>query len=238
MRPCLPFFAILLLAGCSANSEKRVAREAAAAMTGSPETLTAVYSLTLEGHGTGSDAEGTFTIASYIRSTSYRRSQWRQEQIRVTTSASATEVRRGGFDGKGAYDENPDGGIVRRPEQEARRRRTEIYHHPVGLLLAVFANAATLSNTRTEGALTAVDITLGGVIYSLYIDAATKLPAKIVSKEAGELMETSFSQYVTLHGYKLPTRIVTKRDGQVTSDLTITRQFAGPDLGNLGAPGA
>jgi len=38
MRPCLPFFAILLLAGCSANSEKRVAREAAAAMTGSPET--------------------------------------------------------------------------------------------------------------------------------------------------------------------------------------------------------
>jgi len=238
MRPGLPFLAILLLAGCTANSEKRVAREAAAAMTGSPETLTAVSSLTLEGHGTGSDAEGTFTIASYTRSTSYRRSQWRQEQTRVTTPANAMQVRRGGYDGKAAYDENPDGTIARLPQQEARRRRTEMYHHPVGLLLAVFSNAATLNNTRTEGALAAVDITLDGVIYSLYVDAATKLPAKIVSKEAGELMETSFSQYVTLHGYKLPGRIITKRDGQVTSDLTITRQFAGPDLGNLGAPGA
>ena len=238
MRPCLPFFAVLLLAGCTANSEKRVAREAAAAMTGSPETLTAVSSLTLEGHGTGSDAEGTFTIVSYTRSISYRRSQWRQEQTRLTTPATAMQVRRGGYDGKAAYDESPDGTIARLPQQEARRRRTEMYHHPVGLLLAVFSNAATLNNTRTEGALAAVDITLGGVVYSLYVDAATKLPAKIVSKEAGELTETSFSQYVTLHGYKLPGRIITKRDGQVTSDLTITRQFAGPDLGNLGAPGA
>lgn len=238
MRPCLPFFAILLLAGCSANSEKRVAREAAAAMTGSPETLTAVSSLTLEGHGTGSDAEGAFTIASYTRSTSYRRSQWRQEQTRVITSGNVTQVLRSGFDGKSAYDENPDGTIAHLPQQEARRRRTEMYHHPVGLLLAVLSNAATLSNTRTEGNLEAVDITLGGLIYSLYIDAATKLPAKIVSTEAGEVMETSFSQYVTLHGYKLPGRIVTKRDGQVTTDLTITRQFAGPDLGDLGAPGA
>ena len=238
MRRWLPFFASLLLAGCSANSEKRIAREAAAAMTGSPETLTAVSSLTLEGHGTGADAEGTFTIASYTRTTNYRRSQWRQEQTRVTTSVSAGEVRRSGFDGKRAYDENSDGAMVRRPEQEARRRRTEIYHHPVGLLLAVFSNAATLSNTRTEGALAAVDITLGGLTYSLYIDAATKLPAKIVSKDVGELIETSFSQYVTLHGYKLPGPIVTRRDGQVTSDLTITGQFAGPDLGNLGAAGA
>lgn len=238
MRPCLPFFAILLLAGCSANSEKRVAREAAAAMTGSPETLTAVSSLTLEGHGTGSDADGSFTVASYTRSTSYRRSQWRQEQTRVTTPANATQVRRGGFDGKAAYDENPDGTIARLPQQEARRRRTEMYHHPVGLLLAVFANRAVLSNTRTEGNLAAVDVTLDGVTYSLYIDATAKLPAKIVSKEAGEVMETSFSQYVTLHGYKLPGRIVTKRDGRVTSDLTITRQFAGPDLGDLAAPGA
>ena len=238
MRPGLRLCVILLLAGCSANSEKKVAREAAAAMTGSPETLTAVSSLTLEGHGTGSDAEGTFAIASYTRNISYRRSQWRQEQTRVTAPANAAEVRRGGFDGKAAYDEKSDGTIARLPEQEARRRRTEMYHHPVGLLLAVLSNLAVPSNTRIEGNLAAVDITLDGVIYSLYIDATSKLPAKIVSKEGGEVLETSFSQYVTLHGYKLPARIVTKRDGQMTSDLTITRQFAGPDLGNLGAPGA
>lgn len=46
---------IALFAGCTANPEKRVPREAANAMTGSPETLTAVSGLTIESTGTSVD---------------------------------------------------------------------------------------------------------------------------------------------------------------------------------------
>jgi hypothetical protein len=192
-------------------------------MTGSPETLTAVVTLTLEGSGT---QDGT-KIEWFSRAMSFRRSRWRQESTRA---GFATEIT--GVDGKLAFALGPDGTTKRLPDTSAKERRAELLHHPVGFLLAVFAQNATVNNSRTEGGQEAVDIAMDGATYSLFLQAGTNLPAKIVSGSR----ETSFSQYVKVNGYTLPYRIVTQVDGRVTQELNIARQFPGAEIPGLIAP--
>jgi len=218
--------AVVLLAGCSANPGKQVPREAANAMTGSPETITAVSSLTIIGSGVD--------LASFKRVMNFRRGQLRQDQTVLRGAVPVRQVT--GVEGKIAFDVDAAGKASVVPAQEAGMRRAELLHHPLGFLLAVFSRDGPLSNTRTEGNQKAVDITVDGVTYSLFIDSVSKLPSKIVSKAGDAAMETSFDKYVNLHGYKLPSRITTKVDGRVTEDLTIEQQFAGPDGGALPAP--
>jgi hypothetical protein len=212
-----------VLVGCSANPEKRVAREAAIAMTGSPETVTAIAGLTIEGNG-------------FKRTMSFRREQWRQELTRATADGAA-HIQVTGFDGKIAYIIDPAGSPARLSDEDDKERRAVLYHHPIGFLFAVFSKDAPVSNTHTQGDMEAVDMTMNGVTYTLFIDGATKLPAKIVSKAHGDVvMETSFGKYTNVHGYKLPSKITTKLDQRVIADLNIEQQFAGADLGNLAAP--
>jgi hypothetical protein len=218
-----------VLAGCSANPEKRVAREAAIAMTGSPETVTAIAGLTIEGNG-------------FKRTMSFRREQWRQELTQAAADR-APHIQITGFDGKAAYVIDPAGSPARLSEQEAKDGRAVLYHHPIGFLFAVFSKDAPVSNTRTEGGMEAVDMTMDGVTYTLFIDGATRLPTKIVSQAhdatpGDVVMETSFGKYTNVHGYKLPSRITTKVNQRVIADLNIEQQFAGADVGNLAAPGA
>ena len=59
MRPAA-LLLILAMCGCATNPELRVVRKAADAMTGSPWTVTAVASLTIEGTGTSSEPDGAF----------------------------------------------------------------------------------------------------------------------------------------------------------------------------------
>lgn len=194
-------------------------------MTGSPETLTAVVSLTMEGTGSQEGSAVTFT-----RAISFRRERMREEVTRTGMAASVTAV-----DGNLAY--RMDGErAVRESDAEATNRRARIYHHPIGFLLAAFSANPQLGNTRVENGDEAVDLIAGGATYSLYIDSQTHLPTRIVSHESGRLRETSFSQYQRVHGYTLPYRIVEKMDGQVAAEWSIARQFAGWDMPGLAAP--
>ena len=224
MRRAVALFLVALSAGCGANPGKRVPREAANAIAGSPETITAIGSLTLLGTGTDFDGGAKFTVTSFRRVLNFRRRQMRQDQTRVLDPPAGAVPQRqtGGAEGQMAFrDDAPVG------EPEAGWLRAALYHHPLGFLLAAFSTDAPLSNTRLEGNREAVDITIGGETYTLFIDGESKLPVRIVSRHGGTTMETSFSQYVNLHGYKLPARIVTRLDGRVTEDLTIEQQFAG-----------
>ena len=241
MRSTALIVAIAVLAGCSANPEKRVAREAAIAMTGSPETVTAITGLTIEGNGSGFDSAPS-TVTSFKRTMSFRREQWRQELTQAAADR-APHIQITGFDGKAAYVIDPAGSPARLSEQGAKDRRAVLYHHPIGFLFAVFSKDAPVRNTRTEGGMEAVDMTMDGVTYTLFIDGATKLPAKIVSRahdatRGDVLMETSFGKYTNVHGYKLPSKITMKLDQRVIADLNVEQQFAGADLGNLAAPAA
>jgi len=218
--------AVAGLAGCSANPQKEVARKAAKAMAGSPETLTAVVSLTMEGTGSVEESPMAFT-----RSISFRRERMREDVTRRGLPALVTAV-----DGKVAYRLDGDGRPVWESEAEAADRRTRIYHHPIGFLLAAFSGNTQLSDSRVEGAEEAVDLTAGGDRYSLYVDSQTHLPTRIVSRKSGRVRETSFSGYQKVHGYTLPYHIVEKSDGQVVAEWKVERQFAGWDIPGLVAP--
>jgi hypothetical protein len=248
-------FVLLTIVGCSTNPQKRVPREAANAMVGSPETLTAISGLIIEGRGIDyepsskpfPDVAPKYTVASLHRDVSFRRGQWRQEATLLPAAATkdaSPQIQIIGLDGKLAFNITPNGTPERVAGPDAgQARRAQLYHHPIGYLLGVFSRNYPLNNARTEGGLDVVDMTVDGTVYSLYVDIKTKLPAKIVSKEHGSVLgevtrETAFDRYVKSRGYTLPTRITTRLDNRVISEIDIERQTAGPDVLNLAAPAA
>ena len=199
-RQSLLAISLLALAACSTNPEKRIPRAAADAMTGSPWTLTAVSSLTIEGTGKGLDRAGVpFTITDFHRVMNFKKGAW-------------------------VHQESRDGGPMRAQLLAAGER----IHYPFGFVMAAFAAKSQLSNTRIEGKLEAVDLIAEGGKHTLYIDAQTKLPARIVTT-GSPAVETSFGQYVTIHGYHLPSQVTRKVGDTVVWELNATRQIASSD---------
>src|SRR4029077_18732743 len=88
-----------------------------------------------------------------------------------------------GIDGDVAYNVAPNGTGTRAPNAVAGDRRAEIYHHPLTIVRAALDPAAKLANPRTTpDNQSAVDVTTGsGLKFTLAIDAATKLPTRVVS---------------------------------------------------------
>ena len=227
MRIHLRFLSItsLLLVGCSVNPQKEVARKAAIAMTGSPETLTAIVSLTMEGRGQDAGQQ----VSAFSRVISFRKERLRQE----VTIGTRTLI--SGVDGKLAYHIESDTGPVRDSAEIAAAHIDQIYHHPVAFLLACFSGNPQLSGTRVVAGQDAMDLTVGGIVYSLFLDPKTNLPTRILSNQGGHLSESIFTGYRKVQGYTLPYQIVETRDGSVAK-WEITRQFPGPDLPGLTDP--
>ena len=243
-----------LLLGCTANAQKQLPRDAAVAMTGSPGTLNDISRLlVIEGIGENfnvgqnltPDAElPKLTVTHFQRVMQFGAGRWRQDQTRVpnyVTANMAPQRQITAVDGDIAFNVNPDGTAVRQPDQVAKDRRAELYHHPTGFLQAIFSQRGIPSNTRTEGNFEAVDMTVDGATYTMYVDPATKLPAKITSivynANLGDvLMETSFGPYVNVQGHRMPSRITTKLDKWVVSDIQIQQQTLAGAFGNLAAP--
>jgi hypothetical protein len=98
------FFASVIVAalasGCSATPEKDVVRKAAIALTGSPETLTAVASLTMQGSGMVAGVRA----ASFTRVLTVRGGRMREEVALAGVPLAVT-----GIDGDVAYRVNADG---------------------------------------------------------------------------------------------------------------------------------
>jgi hypothetical protein len=223
--------AAVLLAGCSTNPEKRVPRAAADAMTGSPWTLTAVASLTMEGSGVIHDAAQQFAVTSFKRVLNFRKRQWRGDMTVVSDSPrSSPELLSMGLIGDHAFKRNIEG------EARDPQLKSEVLRHPIGFLQAAFSGTLPLSGTRSSGGMDAVDLTVDGTVYTLFLDSVTKLPAKI-SSPGDVAIETTFPSYKTIHGYKLPSRIVTKVGALVIEDLKIDQQVASADSVELTVPG-
>src|SRR5437870_474015 len=78
--------------------------------------------------------------------------------------------------------------------------------------------SAKLSNARSANGQNLVDIGLpNGLQATLAIDATTKLPARVVTMSDNTVLgdvavETTFSDYQTVGGLKLPARLTTKTD--------------------------
>jgi len=236
--------------------EQQIVNDAAAALGGRDRVL-AVKTLTIEAEGwngnlgqdmTPEAAGQKFLLSGYKRSIDVPGGRARVEQTRTPNFAyfqgQAPQKQVAGVDKDVAYNVAPNGDATRASNAAARDRRAEIYHHPITVVRAALDPAAKLTNPRTSGSERVVDVTTaGGLTFTLAIDSATRLPARVVSMSEnanlGDVaIETGFADYQDVSGLKLPSRLTTKTDTYTTAEIHATKQTVDGDAGDLAAPAA
>jgi glyoxylase-like metal-dependent hydrolase (beta-lactamase superfamily II) len=248
--------ACLALCACTRlTPEQQTVADAAAAMGGRDQIL-AAKTLVLDGGGTqynlgqdvvpGGTAQ-TFTVTGYHRATDLANGRTRLELTRKPNftffQGPAAQKQVQGIDGAVAYNVAPNGTATRVPDSAAADRRAELAQHPLLAVRAALDPAATLANPRTEGGQSLVDVTAGGQTFTLAVDAATKLPSRVSSRQynvnlGDVVVSTTFGAYQTANGLQLPTTLVTKTDDYTTQEITVASQSVDGDAGDLAAPSA
>jgi glyoxylase-like metal-dependent hydrolase (beta-lactamase superfamily II) len=250
------FVLSLVLAACSAPPEQAIINDAADAL-GGVEQIQAVNTLVIDGTGENTnlgqslspDNLQTFTVSQHKRSIDFAGGRTRVEQTRTATFGvnPQPQTQNFGVDGDVAYNVGGDGNANRAGELVARERRLEILSHPIGIIRAALAEGAQLTNPRQEGNERAVDVTTAqGDKLTLYIDATTSLPTRVVAVTANNNnwpmadvpLETSFADYMPAGGLQLPTRITTKAGNFTTATIQVSNNAVNGDAGNLAAPEA
>jgi len=253
----LALFAAAALTTCSqATPERQIINDAAAALGGRDRIL-AVKTLVIEGTGTngnlGQDmtpaaTSQAFNLTGYKRAVDVAAGRARVEQTRTPNftyfQGQAPQKQVLGIDGDVGYNVAANGNATRVSNAVAKDRRAEIYHHPLTIVRAALDPAAKLTQPRTAGNQSVVDVTTAsGLAFTLAIDGTTKLPARVVSMtdnpNLGDVaIETSFTDYQDVSGLKLPAHLTTKTDTVTTTDIRATKQTVDGDAGDLAAPAA
>jgi glyoxylase-like metal-dependent hydrolase (beta-lactamase superfamily II) len=254
---CVLISMTVALAGCARPSpEQQIVNDAAAAL-GGRDKLQALRAIVIEGTGTNGnlgqdvtpDATAqTFTVTDYKRSVDLANRRMRIEQTRTPNftyfQGQQPQKQVLGIDRDVAYNVGPNGMATRAADAVAKDRRAELYHHPVTIVRAALDPAAKLANPRTQDNQSVVDITTAdGLLFTLAIDAATKLPTRVVSMtdntNLGDVaVETSFADYQDVNGLKMPAAMTTKTDKYTTAELHVAKQNIDGDAGDLAAPAA
>jgi len=250
--------AIALLARAAAFGqapEMTVIARAAEALGGKDKVL-AVKTLLIEGSGINPNVGQNplpespllnWNVPEFKRSLDLANGRMRVEQHRIAgfDFALATDVRQNmGLDGAIAFNVNPDGTAQRVGDAAAADRRIEMLGNPVMILRAAFDPAARLSNLRKKGSEQRVDITTAaGDKLTLAVNTKTGLPASVSwmssSENLGDVFNTtSFSNYETVDGLKLPKRYVSTIDFRnwVTADILVSKNTVDGSAGDLAAP--
>jgi len=125
-----------------------------------------------------------------------------------------------------------------------RQRRADFLSHPIIAVRAALHPGAKLGDARTQAGQQLVDVTtVVGELFTLAVDASTKLPASVTwmtsDDNLGDIaIQTSFAQYEDVGGVKLPKQIVTKTDRWKTWELLVSKNTLDGDVGDLAAPDA
>jgi glyoxylase-like metal-dependent hydrolase (beta-lactamase superfamily II) len=236
--------------------EQQVVNEVASALGGADKIL-AVKTLVIEGEGTHynlgqdvvPDASGqTWAVTEYKRAIDVPGERARTELARVPKftywQGLAVQRQVQGIDKAIGYNVSPSGAASRVAAAAADDRRAEQLRHPITALRAALDPAAHVSNLRTEGAESVVDVrTSDGRLFTLAIDAKTKLPTRVSTPgnnvNLGDVViSTSFADYQSVGGLQLPTRLITKTDDFTTADVRVAKQSVDADAGELAAPAA
>ena len=249
--------AVVILTGCAKPTpEQQLINDAAAALGGA-EKLLAVKTLVFEGGGThynlGQDllpgASGeTFAVTQYKRAIDVQAERARTELTRVPKftfwQGLAAQRQIQGIDKAIAYSIAPNGTASRVAQAAADDRRAEFLRHPVTAVRAALAPGVRLTNVRTEGSESSVEIaTSDGRAFTLAIDAKTKLPTRVFmpanNVNLGDVViSTAFSEYQGVGNLQLPARLITKTDDFITADVRLAKQAVDADTGDLAAPAA
>lgn len=252
----LTALAMSLSACTHLTAEQRVANNAATAL-GGRERVLAAKTLVLTGGGTqyylGQDltptASGeTFTVTDYRRAVDLVGGRTRIELTRTPNFAffqglnPQKQVQ--GLDGAIGYNLGENGMATRIADSATANRRAEWSQHPLLAVRAALDPTAKLSNARTAGKQSLLDVTgADGSTFTLAIDAATKLPTSVSTRiddpNLGDVMlSTAFADYQDVAGLKLPATLTTRVDDFITAKVSVTKQTVDGDTGNLAAPAA
>ena len=256
IRPLLLVIIAAVVSACSQPLERQIVADAASALGGKSRIL-AVKTIVIEGEGTngnlGQDmtmdaASQQFVVSGYKRAVDVVNLRARTEQTRTPNFAyfqgPQPQKQVLGIDGDIGYNVAPNGNATRVSNAVAKDRRVEIYHHPIKIVRAALDPETKLTSPRTAGREQVVDITTAnGLMFTLAIDATTKLPTWVVSMtdntNLGDvLIETAFDDYQDEGGLKLPKHFTTKTDKYKTAELRVTKQTIDGDTGDLTAPPA
>ena len=244
-------------AACSrATPEQQIVNDAAEALGGRDRIL-AVKTLVIEGEGAqynlGQDATPaahgqTFTVSTYRRAIDVAGGRARTELARTPDfryfQGQAQTKQVNGIDGTLAYNVAANGNATRANDQASSDRRTELLHHPITVVRAGLDPMAMLSNPRTEGSESLVDVTTaGGQKVTLAIDNTTKLPTRVTNPANNNVLgdvviSTRFADYTEVSGLQLPSKLTIATDDFVTQEITAATQTVDGDAGDLAAPAA
>jgi hypothetical protein len=247
---------VMVTACASTTPEQRVVHETASALGGA-ERLQAVRTLVIEGEGTqynlGQDvvpgASGqTYDVTQYKRALDVPAERARTELIRVPKfsywQGLAAQRQVQGIDKTVGYNVATSGAASRIAPAAADDRRAELLRHPITAVRAALDPAARVTNLRNANGESIVEVlTPDGRAFTLAIDAATKLPTRVITPannvNLGDvLVSTAFADYQNVGGLQLPTSLTTKTDDFTTSVVRVKRQTVDTDAGELAAPAA
>jgi hypothetical protein len=237
-------------------SELRPIIEAADAMGGREKILT-VKTLTIDGEGdspnvgqnTTPDGElPNWKVTEFRRVIDVEHHRMRVQQLRTAQflfANSNTQRQAQGLDGNIAFNIGENGKATRASESAMRDRRVEMLHHPLVIVReALDGPQVKVTGVRTAGNQTVLEIETGKDEHlTLAIDATTKLPSRMTSMSynanLGDVaIDTTFADYETVDGVKLPKRITTKIDKYPQFDVRVTKNTLDADSGDLAAPDA
>lgn len=246
-------WSVILVAGCAiaAPSGRDVVESTGDAMRRGA-AIEDVQTIVLEGGGeeksfgqspTLDGALDSWRITEQRRSIDVARRQWREELVAMPLHPrNWPDPKRyvAGYDDGVAFDAD-DGAQQRASSDAARERRAMLYHHPLVFLRAARAPGAVLANARRAGDRDAVDlVAAGGERYTLFVDRATRLPARIASTGhdvvLGDIaVTTDFADFATADGWTVPGRMTRRIDGVVVSDFRIAKTRINAPVGALAA---
>ena len=248
------FAAAAALSACSQSPEQQIVADAASALGGQRRIL-AVKTLVIEGEGTngnlGQDmtmdaTSQQFAVSGYKRSLDLVNQRARTEQTRTPNFAyfqgPQAQKQVLGIDGDVGYNIAPkrhrDARVERGGEGSARGALpSPAQDRPCGARSRrKLANPGPPATSRSSTSLPRT-----GSMFTLAIDATTKLPTWVVSMtdntNLGDvLIETAFDDYQDVSGLKVPRHFTTKTDKYKTAEMRVTKQTIDGDTGDLAAP--
>jgi len=246
--------ALVASAACTrAGSEQQLINDAAAAL-GGRDKIQAVKTITIESSGDEPNIGQNLTpdaplnvwrVTDSNRTIDLANGRMHLRKVRVARFpyALATIQRQTqGLDGDVAFNVDEDGQAARLSQDAARDRRAEMLEHPLAAVRAALDPDAKLGNLHDAGGLKVVDVTTArGDRFTLAIDAATKLPARVTTMtdhpNLGDVaIETAFTEYEDVGGIKMPRHLVTMLDKYTEADMRVSKNSVDGDTVDLSAP--
>ena len=253
---------IAATAACVASSCNRTPPGAqaivdAADAMGGRQKVVSIKTLTIEGEGDAPNVgqnqtpEGelpNWKVTEFKRTIDLVNHRMRVQQLRTAQflfANSNTQRQAQGLDGNVAYNIGENGKATRASDSAMRDRRVEMLHHPLVIVREALDDPQVkVTGFRAAGTQNVVELETGKDEHiTLALDATSKLPSRMTSMSynanLGDVaIDTTFGDYETVDGVKLPKRITTKIDKYPQFDVRVTKNSIDADAGDLAAPEA